>query len=289
MRVLLHPAALSPKSRKNEAECLRSWERFCAANSFPVLPTTIEALRVYIADMPSRVAAVTLRHVVAAVRRWHLEAGLTDPADETLLEELRRAQRRCRVPEITPCLTHDLATIIDGIPNTPRGARDALLVLLSYSGRVSSPAMAKLDRSDVHIDPRGMVLDVWYGRRKRPVTFDRYHDKRYCVVSAMERYLRCLYDEEPALIRACWHGRITVRRLGLRRGEGVISFRCRNAGVKRFPLTSLRAGMMVSATNRGADEYAIMRQHGYHRISAVRQLQERLGVKQIDVVDRLGL
>jgi hypothetical protein len=289
VKALLPLAALSPKSRKNEADCLRSWERFCVINSLPVLPTTLEALRVYIEDMPARVTAGTLRHVVAAVRRWHLEAGLGDPADEALLDELRRAQRRGYVPEIVPCLTQDLATIINGIPDSPRGARDKLLVLLSYSGRVSSPAMAKLDRGDVHIDPRGMVLDVWYGRRKRPVTFDRYHDTRYCVVSAMEHYLRRLDDEEPALIRVCRRGRITTRRLGLRRGEGAISFRCRNAGVKRFPLTSLRAGMMVSATNRGADEYAIMRQHGYHRASTVRQMQARLNLKQVDVVDRLGL
>jgi len=289
VKALLHLAALSPKSRKNESDCLRNWERYCAQHSFPVLPTTVEALRAYIGDMPARVTAGTLRHVVAAVRRWHLEAGVDDPADEALLDELRRAQRRCRVPDISPCLTHDLATVINGIPDSPRGARDKLLVLLSYSGRVSSPAMAKLDRGDVRIDPRGMVLDVWYGRRKRPVTFGRYHDTRYCVVSAMERYLRRLDDEEPALIRACWHGRITTRRLGLRRGEGAISFRCRNAGITRRPMTSLRAGMMVAATNRGAEEYAIMRQQGYSRASAVRQLQARLQLKQIDVVARLGM
>jgi hypothetical protein len=239
--------------------------------------------------MPSRVTAGTLRHVVAAVRRWHIASGLPDPANEGFLDELRRAQKGCRVPELVPCLTHDLASLIDSIPRTPAGIRDVLLVLLSYVARVSSTGMSKLDRGDVHIDARGMRLYIWYGRRRYVITITRYHDTRYCVVSAMERYLRLLEDEEPVLIRVCRRGRITRRRLTARRGVTAIRFRFRRAGLHLPGVTSLRAGMMVAATNRGAEDYAIMRQQGYHRTTVVRDLQARLQLKQVDVVEKLGM
>ena len=290
MNVLLLPAALSPKSKKNDAGCLRSWERFCVERSLPVLPTTLEALRVYLTDMPARVTAGTLRHVVGSVRRWHLESGLGDPADEAFFEELRRAQRRCRVPELIPCLTHDLALVVDRMPNTPAGMRDKLLLLLIYAVRISAPAAAKLNRSDVRIEPRGMVLNVRYGRRTKEMTLRRHHDARYCPVSAMEHYLELFRDDdEAALIRVCHIGRLTQKRLSLRRTATAMRFRFRAAGLALPAMISLRAGMLVVATNRGADEYAIMRQQGYSRETTVRNLQSRLRLNEVDAVDKLRL
>ncbi len=289
MSILLPSAAVGSKTRANDATNLRSWGRFCQKRALRALPTTAAALRAYISDMPPHVTAATLRHVVASVRRWHIDAGLADPADENFAQDLYHAQKRCRVPELRPCRSHDLAKLVDSISETPGGLRDIVFILLTYTGRMSSSAFTLLSRSDVHIGPWGMRLTVFQRRRSTVLTFRRYQDARYCVVAAMERYVRIINDDHPALFRVCSPGHISRRRLSLRRAMNAIRYRVAQSGLPIKATTALRAGMIVTSTNRGADDYAIMRQHGYANTRTVRKLQARLGLNQIDVVDRLGM
>ena len=70
---------LAPSSQRAYESAQRSFIQFCSSLRLPMMPTTVQVLLLYVADISQRVCHVTARSYLAAICHMHLAAGLPDP------------------------------------------------------------------------------------------------------------------------------------------------------------------------------------------------------------------
>lgn len=91
-------ASVAPGTRAVYASHWRTWQRWCAENGVPDLPTTPEHLAVYLAERAQRHAMSTVRTAAAAIGYHHTRSGHPNPAQSMgvvlALRGLARQYRR---------------------------------------------------------------------------------------------------------------------------------------------------------------------------------------------------
>lgn len=292
MRYLIYSAQLRVSTYETEQRMLGPYERFCAREGASPWPVDGQAFARFLGEHASTVTEKTLKLRVAAIRRRHLDNGWEDPLANGLMRACYRvALRRC--PERSTPILHgrELAEFLDRIARDAIGIRDIAILLLVYCTRIGCRALSSLNRSDIHIAGDGMRIKTTYHGIRKTITIRRHADARYCAVAAMERYMRLLSDEELQLFRATnGHGSLMARRLGAIRVKYVLRERLLPPGTKTpVGLHSLHASAVIAAVNRGASDYRVMRQLGYHGASSVRRWKARCGFSANNLTEKLGL
>jgi tyrosine recombinase XerC len=139
------------------------------------------AIRSYLAHLHQRrLAARSIERALAAVRtyfRFLASEGLvaTNPADGVPHPRARRPN-----PEVVD--RYAIEELLDGLPETPAGSRDAVVLELLYGSGLRVGELVAIDLADIQIGQR-MLRVRGKGRRERLVPFGRR------AAEAITRYL----------------------------------------------------------------------------------------------------
>lgn len=168
------------------------WARFadwCAATDHPALPTTPEAVAVYLDENPA--APATQARRVAAINRIHREHGHLPPGhDPAIAEELHVLRGRgsdARGPaRPTRVAVEEVLRLIPshGWPAGLFGRRDRCLLLVSQIGGLSHTEVHALGLGDVQVEGHGLAVRG----RGRTVHITGRDDPRICPACIYRRW-----------------------------------------------------------------------------------------------------
>jgi integrase len=289
MKVIRTGSDISAATQKSERIYLRSFERF-ASRLGPPWPAHPDVLCKYLDKVSRRASRSTFTGIRCAIRRKHRDNGWEDPFDLPLvLAAARVAAGNCVQPEVKVLRSRDVAALLDAMPATQLGARDALIFLLKLCGGLTDIALSRLNRTDVSFYHEGMRIATRTRGGEFVVTIREHAaDTRYCPVAIMRRYIAMLPDDGPALLRIARRGLLRKGRLGSA-AIAVALAHYRLPGSDAITGRQLRATAIVMCTHRGASDYAIMRQMGFKSVRSVRAWQQRYAPATRNLTEKLGL
>lgn len=294
MKYLKFGSELYDSTRRVEQMYLRPYERFCGEQGISPWPADRATLPPFLESCTQRYTSKVLDSIVAAIRRRHLDEGWEDPFASSLMQSCARIARgHCAEAAVRHLQVQEWAQILDGIKPTQAGIRDKAMLLLVWCARASCRALSILKRSDIQFTTDGMRVNLSfpYGRYER-ISIAQSADPRYDPITAMQYYLDLLDDDEEVLFRGANPRGKTLSSRGMTRGC-VLRILLRHLSLPGFSgrigLRSLHASAIVAADNRGANDYRLMRQMGYARVTRIQFWKERLGTSKRSVVDKLRL
>lgn len=214
-------AALSEQTRKSYARRWGSFDAWCADQHLASLPADPETLMIYLAAMAtadSPAAISTLRGVVAAVNRVHLEAGQPPPGDDPgiaiLLRGYARSTRRPVARKQVDALR--IAALIDVVgamqPADARSVRDAALLALHAVG-ADTGFLAHVVWSGVAFAERSARLTVHPHRGSPTTTRLTVRDtKTLAPFTALRQWRAIATGTGPVFVAADQDGSLSSRR-----------------------------------------------------------------------------
>ena len=236
------------------------------------IPSGVEVLALYIADISRTHRPATLARRLAAIGKAHRLKGFADPTKDEIIKSLMRGVRRVEgtaQAEAKPLLREDLAEALEAMGDRPKDVRDAALLLLGFAGAFRRSELVGLNIGDIEPVRQGLVVHIRRSKtdqegrgRKIGIPFAR---GCHCPVKALERWLQLVDPGQPHLFPLIdRHGRVHPKRLS---GEAVsLIVKDRLAKSGRDPVGfsghSLRAGFATSAAIAGASTYKIRQQTG---------------------------
>jgi integrase len=260
------------------------WTHFtlwCETNGrrcpLPAAPSTVSNYLSAMADAGSKVGTIARR--LSTINQAHEEAGYTRPGKVKRVADAWAGIRRTHgvAPDQAPPLmppdetgTGDLWTVIDALPATPTGHRDAALLLLGFAGalRRSELVAARVERLKSH-HSRGYVLEIprskgdQEGKGQR-VAVRRFQDQAHCPVKALDRWLDLLDRpaEGPLFRRIRRHQSITGNALAVGAVNVIVDRACSAALGPGHGYTphSLRAGLVTWTARQKAPLSTIRKQ-----------------------------
>lgn len=258
------------------------WTEFtywCEARSLsplPAAPTTIIEYLTTLAEANAKVGTIARR--LSTINRAHDEAGYMRPGKVKLVAKAWAGIRRTHgvAPDQAPPLmppdetgAGDLWTVVDALPATPTGHRDAALLLLGFVGalRRSDLVAARVEHLKPHT--RGYVLEIprskgdQEGKGQR-VAVRRFEDRAHCPVEALGRWLDLLDRPAggPLFRRIRRHQSITDTALAVGAVNLIVDRACTTALGPDHGYTphSLRAGLVTWTARQNAPLSMIRKQ-----------------------------
>jgi len=147
---------------------LRLFEAWCTEHSRSWLPAETTTVAEFIDHELERLSAATIKRRIAAINFAHQMSDLPRPTAASVVHlALRRAARRkSRRPTQAIGLTSEiLKRIMDGLPETPAGLRDAALISVGYDTLCRSCERAAMTVENLRMAPGG-EWSVLIGRSK---------------------------------------------------------------------------------------------------------------------------
>lgn len=137
--------------------------KWCAAQGREALPTSVEAVVLYLTELARTHRVSTLTRRLAALSQAHQLAGFesptASPAVRTLMAGIRRSKSTA-VRQKKPVLVADLERMIVGAPAGLLGQRDTALLLVGFAGAFRRSELVALDWEDVGFAKEGLVIQI---------------------------------------------------------------------------------------------------------------------------------
>jgi integrase len=160
--------APSPHTLRAYRKWIADWTTWCehvGRSSLPATPQTLAEYVSHLADLNKGIP--TIRIAVAAIRFQHAGAGYEgQPVGKlaTLVQRTHgreRADAGARTGQATPILLDALRTMVDTCsPDTPRGQRDRLILVLGWSAMLRRSELAALQIGDITKTSDGLTIYI---------------------------------------------------------------------------------------------------------------------------------
>ena len=223
---------------------------------------------------------VTLNLACTAIRHVHLQHGLPNPAETTLVRQVRLGLRRTygTAPRrlARPLTVAEICQIVEAIDITePIGVRDTAIILLGYASAMRGSELAALTLADIEHQPDGLLVTIRHSktdqeRSGQTVAVAHGNHAATDPVAALAAWTRLrrtqlddLTDGEPgALFTRTWQTRISDHPLGKWAVARMLRHRAEQAGLDGTRITahSLRAGHATAAALAGVPLHRIAAQ-----------------------------
>lgn len=320
---VLDRASLSEATRRAYE---RDWAQFvgwCALTNRTPLPADVETVKLYLADLDSRVdengrwevAPSSMRRYLSSIAHRHNEAGLESPTrrQAVLLRMKGIANtRQHETRQMRALLLDQIQAILQPIDRTTlTGARDAFVILLGFGGAFRRSEMAQLQNRDLERRHDGLWVKV-----RRSKTDQEGHGRfvgipygqrlETCVPCAWVRWLAMLttselggghvcreevpeVDPQAPLLRSLRNGQLGGPMTGAAI-HAMIQRRAAAVGLREMVgAHSLRAGFVTGSLSKGASPSDVMDQTGHRSVEMVRRYKRDRGANISEAAIRLGL
>jgi integrase len=271
--------ARSPRTVRAYAADWRHFSSWCAERGVERLPATLETLASYVADQAaSGLRPSTIGRRLVSIDREHRIQNLPPPGRSPELREVLAGVRRTHgtAPrQVNAILTDDLRAMLAATPDSLRGRRNRVLLLLGFAGAFRRSELVALDVEDLEFQRNGVVVTLRRSKTDQEGSSRRIgvpygSTELTCPVRALQAWLELAEITKGPVFRAVdRHGN-----MGDRLGDHAVARLVKEHAVlvgldpSRYAGHSLRAGLATSAADGGASDRAIMRQTG-HRSAAM--------------------
>lgn len=280
-------AATSENTRRAYARQWAAFTTWCEASQLEALPANPATVALYVshlAELGRKVA--TIEQAVAAISAAHGVAGLPSPREDAKLRMVLRGIRRtvgAAQREAAPVLASHLRSMLEALPASLLGQRDATLLLVGFSGAFRRSELVALTVGDVAFTADGLEVTLRRSKtdqeaRGRLVAIPYSGAPDLCPVRALKTWLEAAGIVEGPLFREVTrHGRVESAPLTGRSLSRIVKRAAGAAGLEAatFSGHSLRAGFVTQAKIKGRAEDAIMRQTGHRSVAMVRKYDRR--------------
>jgi site-specific recombinase XerD len=260
-------AAYAPRTRKARQQDWESFERWCAINRIPPLPTTAEMLRLYLTHlvMLGRKAS-TIRRARSSIGLMHEQVGAARPDRTTRTREVERGignLHGAHEEGATPLLEHEVATIVATLKDSPRDLRDRALILLGFFGGFRASELCGLMVDDVTFTKDGATVLV--ARSKEDQQGKGGHTNIHfgaspttCPIEALKRWMQRVGRPAGPVFRVIEGAQIEHQRISERAVSRAVQRAGARAGLSgHYSSHSLRKGLCTSAFAAGATKREI--------------------------------
>lgn len=286
----------------------------------PLQPVAPEVVNGYILVLASAGAKVgTMGQRLAAISDAHEMSGLPSPTHHPRVKVVWKGIRRVhqtlpnKAPPLMPPLpgtpesSGHLWDVVDRLPATAAGDRDAAILLVGFAGALRRSELGWSEKTQIgarvehlSVQDRGLVLTIPESKgdkdgkgqlvvlpRSREATPSR------CPVLALERWLdRCENPTEGPLLRTIHHtGSVQAKGITGKAVNEAIQRACTIAlGPDHgYSAHSLRAGLVTYTAARGATDWEIMAQTRHKDPATVAGYVRQLRVWDGNAAADLGL
>jgi site-specific recombinase XerD len=299
----------SNATRMGYASDLRDFCAFCSTYNLPYLPSTPQAVSLYIGDLASRGFTVaTIKRRLAAIGHLHKQAGCVDsPASAQkhfVLREVLAGIKRTlgEAPHgAEPLLGDAIHRIVAACPRNLLGIRDRALILLGFSIASRRSLLASvLEVRDLTFTDQGLYILIRRsktdpcGAESRTVAVPFGEHPPTCPILAVRAWIKAGKMQSGALFRAVdRHGNVRATPLSPRSIAKILARATGRAGIHaataHISPHSLRVGMCTQAAINGAGERDIARTTLHKSTAMVRRYVRDADLFRDNASKRLGL
>jgi len=268
---------------------LRLFEAWCAKQNRASLPAETTTVAAFIDHEVERLSAATIKRRIAAINFAHRMADLPRPTAASVVHlALRRAARRkSRRPTQAIGLTSEILNrIIDGLPETPAGLRDAALISVGYDTLCRSCELVAMSVENLQMPPGG-EWSVLIGRSKG----DQAGDGRTAwlspiTVDRLRRWMEAAELTQGPLFRALHLRRVSESALTNSSIRRLIKRAAEIAGVETVTGRglsghSMRVGAAQDMLVAGFDALAIMQAGGWKSTAVLLRYVENASTRAL--------
>ncbi|MCB2190545.1 MAG: tyrosine-type recombinase/integrase [Deltaproteobacteria bacterium] len=245
------------------------FERWCHARGIQPLPAAPEAVAVFLGSQAadgSKPATLTRR--VAAIRYFHIMAGITDSptASEIVrstMKGIRRALGTAKAQK-APVTTDRLLKMLDQVPETLQGYRDRAILLLGFAGAFRRSELANLLVSDLEDVPSGLRVHIRKSKTDQEgagQVVPIIKGDKVCPVKTVTKWLQVANIKKgPVFRRLGKGGKIFKKSLTPYSIGKIVKRYAEMAGYDPMDYGghSLRSGFLTSAAMNGASIFKMM-------------------------------
>jgi integrase len=244
----------------------------------PADPATICA---YLAERADQgVAAGTLTQICSAIGYRHRTHGYADPTINDAVRQVRRGLRRLigTAPrrQARPLSTTEIRQILDHIDRTtPKGARDAALILLGFASAMRRSELAALDLADISHRPGGILITIRRSKTDQDgagqvVGVAPGQHNATDPVAALAAWYR-QRGSQPGPVFTNLRARLAHEAISGEAISRMLRTRARSAGLEASRITghSLRAGHATEAARAGVPLDRIAAQTRHKRVATL--------------------
>lgn len=284
---LLPTRFLAPAMVQYERKLLRPYFTYCLSTH--LAPVDTLTMLEFVGDQAKVYGKHHMRMLINAIRRLLIDEGLPDPVlDRELRAKLRQLQNSAKGVRAIPGLERPLHRMLDALPRSLKGIRDAAILHLIYHARFSARQITALCREDVVFTPTGGAKMRTRDRDGATYIQTLKHCKKheYCAVAALREWCtRAL----PGLLFPKMVG--ASEQLGETGVYEIVDNAMRLAAIKEpgARVRSLILHHVDTATARDIDDDRIRRTLHYKRMRSVKTWQERAGYAEEEVSAALGI
>ena len=260
----------------------RSWENWCATREITSLPAAPPAVCAYLTERAEQGASVSVLDLAcSAIAHQHRSHGLHDPILHEAVRHVRRGLRRTlgTAPrrQARPLGVAEIRRIVTCVDrDTPKGARDAAIILLGFASALRRSELTGLTLTDIEAKPAGLLLTVRRSKtdpdgRGQVVGVAHGQHALTDPVAALAAWISVRGSAPGPLFTSLRHGKVTGEPISGEAVARMLRSRARAAGLSTERITghSLRAGHATTAALAGVGLDRIAAQTRHRRLSTL--------------------
>lgn len=296
-------ATLSDNTRKTYRSALLQFERAGGR-----LPCDRDSLVRYILVKAGELSTRSLDLHITAIRQWHQQQGLADPAADPMVQRTLEGVRRVhgRPPRKARALTlkqlGELLAAANAQEHPLRALRDRALLLIAFMGAFRRSELVAIRVEDIQFEADGMLIHLPRSKTDQDgqglVRAIPAGSGSVCPAIALKEWLNATNIESGAVFRAMnrW-GQLSEKPLNAASINELLKKLASSAGLENVPefsSHSFRRGMSTAAARAGVSFELIRKQGGWRHDGTVRgyieegqQLQDNAAHTLLEEMQRL--
>lgn len=269
---ILIDASLADNTHRAYDKAFRAFCKWCDKRRHLGRPARPEVVAEYLADLISAgLRGASLRVHAYAIAHHHRRHNLANPIDAYVVRAVMRGSMRLRgsyVDQKRPLVIEEMARIVEKIPATLRGKRDAAILALGFAGALRRSEIVALKIEDLAFSDQGVVVTI---RKSKTDTAGSGtiiaipNGRVLKPVAALKEWISVAQITKGPVIRPVYRSRVVSRFVT----PGVVS-RILKSYVAEIELEpafygshSMRSGFITSAADEGVAIDRIM-DHSRH-------------------------
>lgn len=238
-----------------------------------IIPSAPEVVAQYLSFHAESHSIATLCRWLVSIRKAHTMQGHTDPTKSDFVKLTLKGIKRVHgkpQTQAAPILKEDLVVMLSHCPDTPKGKRDAALLLIGFCGALRRSELVAVKTNDLEFNNQGLILTIPRSKTDqsgdgRKIAIPRGRGK-ICPVRSVQSWLVHSSARDEFIFRAISKGGI-VSHAGLsdRAVSDIVKYYANKAGLnpEKYSGHSLRAGLCTSAAQHGISSWKIRQQTGH--------------------------
>jgi integrase len=277
-----HDSALSESTRRAYERGWGDFAEFCASHDLPALPSTEEAVALFLTERARRLSTSTLNQRLAAIQHVHDQRGEDSPTRSKSVRDVMRGIRRDKdeTPrQAKPLLTEDVKAMAEALqtdaehrPARLRALRNRALILIGFAGAFRRSELAALQREDIEERKDGLLIRLPESKTDQEGEGQLVAIRRVggecCPVAALKQWTEAAGIEGGPLFRGVRQdGRLRPSAVTGKTVGNVVREAAEAAGLpdtERITGHSLRAGHITQASKNDVPD-GIIQAHSRHK------------------------